>query len=176
MNRFVFRPGTRVSSNITPEVVGKALADIHDKHGNLTPALVVKSARPKRSPIHGEFTWDDSEAGRLHREMEARALIRCILVIPEDKGGKTPTPRHVYHNVPPKDHAKGRTGVYVDTVTLVADPDMFARAVDKARGRLIGAQASLAELETLARATDLPKIQSAAVHIEKARADLDSLE
>ena len=48
--------------------------------GVLTPAAVVAAARPVGSPLHGEFTWDDTVAGERWRHEEARALCRRIRV------------------------------------------------------------------------------------------------
>jgi hypothetical protein len=46
-----------------------------DSAGRLSPAEVVKAARDPKSPMHGYFTWDDSEAARMFREDQARTLI-----------------------------------------------------------------------------------------------------
>ena len=46
--------------------------------GILTPAAVVADARSESSPLHSQFTWDDSEAARLRRLDEARMLIRSV--------------------------------------------------------------------------------------------------
>lgn len=57
------------------------LQSLHRRHGQLTPDLVVATARPVRSSLHRFFTWDDGEAARKHRLNEARALIRSFEVV-----------------------------------------------------------------------------------------------
>jgi hypothetical protein len=44
--------------------------------GLLKPEIVVEEARPKSSPLHSRFEWDDSVAGQQYRIWQARQLIR----------------------------------------------------------------------------------------------------
>lgn len=54
----------------------QALADANS--GQITPELVVQSARSPSSPLHGEFTWDVQEAAAKHWLNEARVLIQSV--------------------------------------------------------------------------------------------------
>ncbi len=59
----------------------KTLAEQHG--GNLLPEIVVDAARPKTSPIHDKFTWDNGEAAIQYRLWQARQLISvCVEVVP----------------------------------------------------------------------------------------------
>jgi hypothetical protein len=51
--------------------------------GELTPEKVVENAQSNRSPLHDYFTWDDTEAARKCRLIEASNLIRSIKVTVE---------------------------------------------------------------------------------------------
>jgi hypothetical protein len=54
----------------------KTLSAIKDANGGqCTPERVVKEAADPNSPLHEDFEWDDTEAGRLYRLSQARALI-----------------------------------------------------------------------------------------------------
>lgn len=68
----------------TPAKVSTAVADrlaaLYKKNGTLTPALVVKDAKPKASPLHACFEWDDGVAAAKYREEQARELIRGVEV------------------------------------------------------------------------------------------------
>jgi hypothetical protein len=86
VHRYAFREGPllgfRNADDADPEVIGEVLSKISDGHlDRLKPQDVVEAARSKRSPIHGQFTWDDKEAGEILRLAEARALIRSIVVV-----------------------------------------------------------------------------------------------
>lgn len=54
------------------------LRRIEKKHGKVTPKLLVAEAEPEKHPLHSEFEWDDSIAGPLYREDQARTLIRSV--------------------------------------------------------------------------------------------------
>jgi hypothetical protein len=57
-----------------------ALRAIAAKHNNvLKPEDVVEAARPKTSPLHDRFTWDDNVAAEQYRLWEARQLIRTTI-------------------------------------------------------------------------------------------------
>ena len=64
----------------------KRLANEHA--GLLQPELVVVSARPKSSPLHSSFNWNDGKAAHLYRIWQARQLIRVsveVLIGTEEK-------------------------------------------------------------------------------------------
>ena len=62
------------------------LQALYEEQGELTPSLVVNTARDPEHPLHSRFEWDDSVAGEKYRQHQARQLIRSvrIRVIGED--------------------------------------------------------------------------------------------
>lgn len=52
------------------------LMKIEDRDGRLTPESVVRDARNPKSPLHGEFEWNDNKASEAYRLLQARRLIR----------------------------------------------------------------------------------------------------
>jgi hypothetical protein len=63
------------ANNIVTELKRIAL----DNGGVLQPEKVVEEARPKTSPLHSNFEWDDSLAGQRYRIWQARQLIRVTV-------------------------------------------------------------------------------------------------
>lgn len=63
-----------------PKIKKAALRDelqrIYDQAGQLTPALVLASARDDKSPLHWAFDWDDAAAAHAHRLDQAQRLIQ----------------------------------------------------------------------------------------------------
>jgi len=51
--------------------------------GVISPEKVVDAARPKTSPLHDYFIWDDGEAARQYRLEQARRLIRVVVDVIE---------------------------------------------------------------------------------------------
>lgn len=61
--------------------------------GRLTPDLVVDAARPKSSPLHHRFEWNDKAAGEAYRRVQAEQLIREVRVKYTDPKGKQQSTR-----------------------------------------------------------------------------------
>lgn len=57
------------------------LQEVYDRHGRLTPALVVDEARDPAHPLHARFEWNDQTAGEAWRRQQAHELIRSVRVV-----------------------------------------------------------------------------------------------
>lgn len=68
------------------------LQAIYDERGELTPSLVVDTARPDDHPLHDRFEWNDAIAGEAHRREQARRLIRSVRIVDNHDPKK---PRHI---------------------------------------------------------------------------------
>lgn len=66
------------------------LESIRDRHGNLTPEIVVNEAADPDHPLHSKFVWDDTEAARLYRNVQAQLLIRRVMVSVTPASGGDP--------------------------------------------------------------------------------------
>ena len=68
----------------------EALKEIAKRDGGLLrPQAVVDAARPKNSPLHGAFCWNNTEAAQKYRLLQAQQLIRSFKIKLED-GGTAP--------------------------------------------------------------------------------------
>ena len=64
------------------QVVGEYLYELAGgKSDTLTPHEVLEAARPKGSPIHGFFNWDDTAAAESWRLQQARQLTNHLEVV-----------------------------------------------------------------------------------------------
>ena len=80
---YQFKKGSRLTGD--PQVVGQALTQIASQHGGeLLPAHVVRSAKPKRNPLHGYFEWDEKAAAHQYRLTQARSVIRSIVLASDE--------------------------------------------------------------------------------------------
>lgn len=52
----------------------------YQKHGELTPQIVVDEARPETAPLHNRFEWNDVLAGEAYRRVQAAELIRSVRI------------------------------------------------------------------------------------------------
>lgn len=62
------------------DLITKELRRIAKSNGGvLQPVAVVAAARPKSSPLHNRFEWDDSTAAENYRIWQARQLIKVSI-------------------------------------------------------------------------------------------------
>ena len=59
----------------------QVLQDLYDRSGFLTPELVVDTATNPNNPLHDHFEWDDTEAARKFRLVQAARIIRSVRVV-----------------------------------------------------------------------------------------------
>lgn len=79
--------------------VREELTTIVQRDGVLTPEAVLEAARPKTSPLHALFEWDNKVAGEQFRLYQAATLIRRCKVTVETAPETTARVR-AYTNVP----------------------------------------------------------------------------
>jgi hypothetical protein len=64
----------------TAKLTAEELRRIQGGSPTLDPDRVIETARAQRSPIHGAFDWDDTEAAHQWRREQAKELQRSVLV------------------------------------------------------------------------------------------------
>lgn len=94
------------------------LKKLAEKHGGfLTADEVVDAARPKTSPLHSRFQWDNTKAAEEYRRWQARHLLR-VLVSCEIKDEE---PVNVFVSLSP-DRKKGGGG-YRTLTSVLSDEE-----------------------------------------------------
>ena len=127
----------------------EALKEIARRDGGLLrPASVVDAARDEKSPLHGAFEWDDTEAAQKYRLLQAQSLIRSFKVEIERNGQTLTVP--VFVGV-----STDRTGDKADNPyrmleQVVEKPDLMAVAVRDAIDQLEALRKRYAHLQELA--------------------------
>lgn len=76
--KFGLKPGARISGD--PEEIGRALLDIKEKNGTLTPDGILEEARDPDHTLHPHFTWDDELAAEKQRKREARKIVQSVII------------------------------------------------------------------------------------------------
>jgi hypothetical protein len=112
--------------------------------GVLRPEDVVEAAKPKSSPLHECFTWDDTSAAREHRLWQARHLIRvCVVMLNEN-----PNPVRAYVSLM-ADRTAPRGG-YRHVVEVMEDDEQRAQMMEEALDELRAFQSKYRRLKELA--------------------------
>lgn len=63
--------------------------------GLITPELLVKHSKPKTSPTHNDFEWDDTKAGHNYRLWQARKIISVFVTMVQSDSGPVSTRAYV---------------------------------------------------------------------------------
>jgi len=66
----------RISMDSIKARVQQEVNSIYQENGNVRPTTLIERAKPKDSPIHDAFEWDNKKAGHEFRLIQARRWIR----------------------------------------------------------------------------------------------------
>ena len=103
--------------------------------GALSPAVVVAEASKKRSPIHGEFEWNDAVAAGKQREHRARVMIGSIHVV-RAAAPKVTARRYEVTSAPPVEGERP-SREYKTTEQIMADPEARDKLLTRACRELL---------------------------------------
>lgn len=88
----------RASKSYSPDdvaTIAPILEHIAAAKGGISAQDVVTVARPKDSPLHRYFIWDNEVAAELYREEQARMMLRSIEIRVEVKNGGETSEQYV---------------------------------------------------------------------------------
>ena len=128
----------------------KILIELMKKNGgNLTPEMILDFARPKKSPLHDYFEWDNTKAAEQWRLHRARIMTTRIFFNSVSGPKDTVTKHRYFASV--RDPDAG-TRSYVSAVRGLANEDQREQIIADAKQYLRSARDALARLKVL---TDL---------------------
>lgn len=151
---YIASPGAPFGTD-KAQAYGEYLTKIQEEKGPLTPSLVVKKAKAKKSVIHDYFEWDDTIAGPKYRIHQARRLMNHIQVEIIDNGDKKPRAIKMFHNIQIMKESKDRA--YLSLSTIINSDDYRKQIVEKAMVELRGWQEryrQYSELKPIFKAID----------------------
>jgi len=143
MNKYQYKE--KAGFNVDPQIAGEELERIRERDGMVKTKTVVMEARPKKSPLHPAFEWNNSVAAEKFRENQARQLVRAIVVIRDD--AEDPEPAYAHVTVEKEDY-------YQSPRVAVQNIDEWESMLRQAAVRLHGAQRAFDDLERIAKEKD----------------------
>jgi hypothetical protein len=101
-------------------VTREVLQELCLRHGHLTPELVVAEATPKNHPLHGQFEWDNKQAGAKYRREQAHQLIQSVRLTTANTEGEAISVRKYHATV------SEETGnyIYQPIETIIQDEEL----------------------------------------------------
>lgn len=127
---------------------------LNEEVGHVTPEALVDKARPKKSPIHDFFEWDDAKGAEAHRRWQARRYIK-IYVEPVSIRG-VDVEISVYRSVFENDKRQ-----YMKTGVVLKDKDLRNQTIADAIRRLRHWQALFEKLQELSKVIDEKELKKA---------------
>lgn len=113
------------------------LGSVLEKIGfSAKPKEVVDSARPKASPIHHLFEWDDSQAAERYRLFQARNHVNHLQIIIKTDGGEVKT--RAFHSVVITKNDGSHERAYCQMDNVAENADLRAQVISKALAELNG--------------------------------------
>lgn len=130
------------------EVARRALAEIKkaNKEGLLTAEDTVSTAAHPDHPLHREFEWDDTEAAHKYRLVQARCLIRRIVVTGPNED-ESPLPKYISLRA----DRQRQGGGYRETREVVNSKDLLAQLEDTCKKDIDGVLARYEMLGNLCK-------------------------
>lgn len=126
-----WRKGTR--AKVTAEVAFTEFERIKAEHGGeLTAGMVVEASKPKSSPLHAAFEWNNKAAAEKWREQQARVMISSIEVVYE--GNPRDSVKQYEIAIKRESNEAGTTKsrrVYQSLDDLLSDPQERQRLVNR---------------------------------------------
>lgn len=101
---------------------------------NVTPELLLKKAKAKRSPLHDYFEWDDTTAAKKYRIQQAAYILRSIEILIESDGDE-PVRVRAFVNV-----NEEQKSVYTTVTRARQEPELWEQVKEKALQELVNWQ------------------------------------
>ena len=145
-----FKEAARMRKEVDAQAVGEHIERLQALHGGLvTEDQVVADARDNpTAPTHAVFEWDDSAAAEEYRRVQARHLLRSLVVTiitpkrePVDVCAFVSTPRRNTVNA----------SDYRSLVDVMADPYLRGELLKQALNDLLTLRRKYAELSELSQ-------------------------
>jgi hypothetical protein len=140
---YEWKPGSPI--RLDAQAVGEHLERL-EQVGPLTPEAIVEDARDEQSPTHPYFEWNDQDAAEQYRLVQARELVRAVIVVIE-KPEATPEPLRV-RAFSSLETQEGRS--YVTTARALDDDGLRAQLLHSALADLRAFRMKYHKLQELA--------------------------
>jgi len=127
--------------------VQQVVNELYQKHGEVKSSALVEAAKPKTSPAHKGFEWDNKKAGREYRLMQARQWIKRVEIIYPDRQERLV---HVPVIKVERETVTLGEGFYKPISIVAQDKWELECALESVRSRLESAKKSYQELKKAA--------------------------
>lgn len=148
-DRIRWKSGYRAS--VSADDAWQVYQEVRAKTGNQpTAEAFLAEAADESCPIHDAFEWDDAVAGHEHRLNQARHMMRCFVVVPEQSSKPKDGHRALeLRTVQPRDGSRP-AAAYIPVEDVMKDPVARAELLKRALNELVSIRRRFRHLQELA--------------------------
>jgi hypothetical protein len=119
---------------VDAQTAGKELERIQSKYNGILPSAVVEESRPEEAVLHNCFNWNDADAAGKYREIQAKEIIRNIVVVKVDEVEKDIVPVRAFVSVVNEDEERPK---YISINKAMSEPDYQEQILQTALKELL---------------------------------------
>jgi hypothetical protein len=120
---------------VEAQKAGEELERIKCKHGSIVPKSVIDESRPMDAVLHKCFEWNDKVAAESYREVQAREIIRNIVIVKnkDNDEGEQIIVRAFWPVVTGDEEAKK----YISIEEAISDDNYKKQMIEQAKSEMI---------------------------------------
>jgi hypothetical protein len=132
---------------VEAQKAGEELERIKQQYGGIVPKIIVNESRPENTILHNCFDWNDETAAEAYREVQAREIVRSIVVVKTagEEEQKTITVRAFV----PVSAEEEQPKKYITIDEAMADDEFRRQIIQQALKELISYKAKYGYLKEL---------------------------
>jgi len=137
------------------QIYGSELNQLYEKHKKLTPVLLIKEAKKKKSPLHDYFEWNNDKASDKYRLYQARQLIKNIevtIILEDDEPIVVPQSVHISLDKTQEDSENSideKKLFYIPTQDALSNPEYTENILEQAMREIISWKKRYSNLKKL---------------------------
>jgi len=133
---------------VSAQLAGEELSRIQNKYNGITPKSVVDESRPEDAILHNCFEWDDKTAAEAYREVQAKEIIRSVIVVKIDESkDEEIEPVRAFVSIMPEQETKPR---YVSVEKVMTNDKYREQLLESAKNEMISFKKKYGHLVELA--------------------------
>lgn len=129
---------------VKAQVAGEFIEKLEEKHGKVTPRIILDASKKESAPLHKCFEWDDTKAAEKYRETQAAAILRNLTVTVETVEESTPKTVRAFVKATEEKHS------YISVISAMSNEKLRESLLQAAFDELREFQRKYADLQELA--------------------------
>lgn len=128
---------------VKAQEAGEFIESLEEKHGKVTPKILLDASRNEDALLHRCFEWDDTQAAEKYRETQAGLILRNITVTVEAVEDERPKVVRAFVRATEEKHS------YISIISVMGNEHLRESLLQSALDELRQFQRKYADLQEL---------------------------